>query len=116
MRVKCRDIYDFLNNIQSEKKGSIFRNIIYIDRAEQPLDGTKEKAVKFLISISLHAVIDISEEGGQYLLEMQQDCGVDYHDASKEFNGSSKLKAILGKLEEFCAKEGLSLRSGVVDF
>jgi len=119
MRVKCSSFEEFVANIEAELEGAVYRNIVYINRTDQPIDGTREKAVKYMVSLSLFAVVMVEPDvidSPQYILEMNQECGIDYRDSTKELNGTSALEKVGKDVEEFCARKKFSLRPGVVDF
>ncbi len=114
MRVVCVTIDDFLENLDKEPKEAVYRGIIYVDVIRQPIDSSKRNAARFSVVFQASAVIDVKE--GQFLLEMSEDCGTDYNDATQEMIGTNAAKGLKEILEKYCSEKGLVVRPGVVDF
>jgi hypothetical protein len=51
---------------------------------------------------------------GQFILDVGEDCGIDYHDASQEMIGSEMAQGLLKKLSEWCADQKVVILPGVV--
>ncbi len=114
MRITCQDIHEFLECIEAERPSvckNILQNTIRISRIRKPIDGE----VKFLISIQASTVINLPDDEGQYLLEVGEECGIDYEDASKDMAGSRRATELREMIVEFCRKHGLSVLPGIID-
>ena len=114
MRVTCNTLNDFITNLRMEPPTSVLQQTVHVSVTERPLDiSDKHKAVKFSIMLQASAVITL-EDGGQYLLEYGEDCGMDYRDSSNELLGTERTNGLRKKLVEFCDDYGLKIRPGIV--
>lgn len=115
MRVVCSDLDAFLLNLQHEPPSNIFQHAVHVSTTSRPLDSSdKRKAVKFAITFQASAIINL-DDGGQYMIDYGEDCGVDYRDDSQELVGSDYAAKLRAKLVEFCDDRGLSIRPGIVE-
>jgi hypothetical protein len=116
MKVECHRLDDFLVNVsrELEGKGSVYSGVVYLNVIQTPLEGTKRDAVRFLVVFRVSTIIDLAD--GQYLLVAEEECGIDYHDASDEKGGTKQAKILEKQLNYFCKNSGLSIRPGTVDF
>jgi hypothetical protein len=110
MRVTCNTLDEFVENLEKEGPARIFQRVIRVSVTRRPLD---EDGVKFRVNFQASAVIDLGDGEGQYLLEVGQDCGTDFEDASQETEGSERAEALKQRLK-LCCREGIELRPGVV--
>ena len=117
MRIVCPVIEDFLDTLETEENGtgSIYRKHVHLSRFRQPVDGNSRDAVKFLINMQLSAIIE-TEDGGQYLLQFGEDCGMDYKDSGGAYEGTKVYEKRKKQVVKCCERLGLVLRPGVVDF
>ncbi len=115
MKVECDTLDDFLANLEAENSGKVYKDTIYVNKISSPLDNQdKRKAVRFLVVLRVSTIIDMGD--GEYLLNMEEECGIDYNDASQEKEGTEVCDVKEKRLKEFCECNGLKIRPGVVDF
>ena len=110
MRIECHSIDDFITNLWTEPPGSVMQKQICVDVTSRDVDG-----IKFMINIQATAVIDLPD-GGQYLLQAGEDCGIDYRDTTQDYAGSEKMEEQKDKLKNVCEELGLTIRPGVIGF
>ena len=111
MRVVCHSIEDFLENLEGCK---LHDNTIWASITKNPLDGTKQDAAKFAVNFQASAVKQFSD-GGECLVEMGIDCGMDYHDTTQDYEGSDAAAESKEKLKSYCDNHGLKLMPGILD-
>ena len=109
MRVTCKTVSEFIDNLKSEK-GNIYRNIIYVMIEEEPLD---QNNIKFSITIQVTAVVR-TEDGGEYLLVVAENCGKDLRDVSQDYGGNELAFDLQDKIKTACEELGLEVRTGIV--
>lgn len=114
MRVVCSNLDEFIENLAREPSDKVFRGVVYVSRSRRPVDGNKQNAVKFAVVFQASAVINV--DGGQYLLQMGEECGEDYEDATQEFAGSDQAAELKKRLGDWCDATGLVVGPGIVDF
>lgn len=71
-----------------------------------PPDG-----VKVGILLQASAVV-VTEDGGEYLMEVGEQCGDDWMDATRDFAGSERADVLKTMIEDFCRNRGLTVRPG----
>lgn len=115
MRVQCSTVDDFITNLRAELPSAIVSKVVYVSQVERSLDsGDPRQATRFTVYVQASCVVDL-EDGGQYLLEMAVNCGLDYRDATNEREGTSEAARVRQKLTECCDDLGLRIRPGVLD-
>jgi hypothetical protein len=115
MRVVCTELNDFITNLQVEPTTSVLQQVVHISTNRRPLDNLdKHKAVRFNVTFHASAVVCL-DDGGQYLLDYGEDCGIDYEDAEKELTGTQHANSLRKKLIEFCDECGLKVRPGIIE-
>lgn len=115
MRVVCRTVEDFLENLRSVPPTMVLQGIVYVSIHRNPLDGTKRNAVKFDVTVQADVVVNLSNDEGQYILQYAEQVGRDYEDGSQERGGSERAEEIKRKIVEHCDDVGLRVRPGVVE-
>jgi len=115
MRVSCTSVDDFLANLEIEGKAHVYREVVHVNICSRPLDGNKRDSAKFEVILQASAVID-TEDGGQFLLEVGENMGIDYNDASQEFAGSEAAGEANKRIYEVCNNLGLMVRPGIISF
>lgn len=113
MRVACSTIADFLENLESEPADRVLNKVVYASKTCRPVDGTRRDAVKFSVVFQVGAVVKL-EDGGEYLLDGGEDCGMDYHDASQAYGGSERADELRQMVRDVCNRMGLVVRPGLV--
>jgi len=111
MRVKTQTLQDFLENIATAS--GVVDSTVWVDTVKNPLDGNRKEAVKWSVEFDAYAVCQIGD--GEFLLEMEVSCGIDYHDVSQEYEGSEKASELKSELVGRCNEWGLVVRPGTVD-
>jgi len=123
--VICQTVEEFVENLNAEQ--DILQKTVYVSKTRTPVDGDKRSAAKFRVTFQASAIVNIVttpqclkealevEDGGQYLLEVGCDCGVDYEDASQDFEGSEEADRLKAKMVAYCEGRGLSVRPGIID-
>ncbi|MDO8682502.1 MAG: hypothetical protein Q7N50_03355 [Armatimonadota bacterium] len=104
---------DFFQHLNVVKPDDIYGRVIYVDVNRRCIDGQGQPKVRWSVVIQASAVV-ASEDGGQYLLQAGEDCGLDYEDASKEHTGTERAKSLREALEDRCVDLKLRLLPGVV--
>lgn len=111
MRVTCATVEEFLTNLGSVQPSDVFQQRVYVSRTPRRVD---EAGVK--IAVTLHASAVISLEGGEYLLDYGEDCGLDYEDASQQYDGTNAASMRKAAIAAVCERLGLKVMPGVVDY
>jgi len=118
MRITCTSIDGFIQNLKSAKV--VFRNTIHYEITKR--SRTKESIRSSpTVEVFFHVgcIIDVppdenSPEGGQYLLESGEPCGIDYQDSSQEFGGTERANELKDLIAEVCTERNLYLLPGTV--
>ena len=114
MKVVCTSVNDFLHNITVEGFDKVLHRVIYVDYVKNPLGDNQRDCVKWKVFLSASAVM-VTEDEGEYLLEVGVNCGVDYTDKSNDLKGSKKALELKSQIEECCKNHNLTIRPGVVE-
>ena len=115
MRIVCNTIDELLTNLMIEPPTSVLQSTVHASTSERPIDSSsKYDAVKFGITFQVSAVVCLAD-GGQYILDYGEDCGIDYRDASQEMIGTARANALRKRLVEFCDDFGLRVRPGIIE-
>ncbi len=110
MRVSCPTIVEFLECLESVD--TVFDDTIRFSKISKPLGENKAKAVKFEVVVQASTVVQSKES--EYILEAGQSCGVDYNDASQEFEGSEVAAAYKKAVESVAVQKGWKVLPGVI--
>ncbi len=124
MIVRCARLEDFIENL---RHSDVADDIVYLDWAEEPLNGTKQDAVSF--AVKLKASFIQCGKDADCLVIYEQECGIDRRigvvSGIGEFNngcrssvtieGTDRRKQIYNELVEFCQSRGLNVRPGVLE-
>ena len=111
MRVSCHTIIEFIECLQSID--SVFDDTIRFSTVSKPLGDNKAKAVRFEVVVQASTVVQCKES--EYILEVGQVCGIDYHDASQELEGSEVAKAYKKAVEDVVDRKGWKILPGVIN-
>jgi hypothetical protein len=84
--------------------------VVHLDVSRRPLDKDK---TRIEVVLQATAVVD-TEEGGQFLLDVGENMGMDYNDASQEKEGSKAAEKAEEKIIEVCDDLGLMVRPGII--
>lgn len=116
MRVECSNLSEFIQNLELEKEGTVYNNVIYVNIIDQPIDGDKRDSVRTMVVFRVSTIVNVGDGEGQYLLNSEEECGIDYNDMTQEKNGINAANIILQRLEVYCEEHNLKIRPGIVDF
>jgi hypothetical protein len=105
MRIVCHSVEDFLENL---KVGEVFKKTVWVDT-------TRKKESESVESVVFQASAVLEVEGGEALLQYGEECGLDYTDGSAETEGTEKANENRGKILDWCATQGLTVKPGIVD-
>jgi len=114
MRVACPTVDDFLTNLLAEGSERVYRKVVYVSITKNPVDGNKKTAIRWDVNFQTSAIIELEDEG-QYLLEFGEDCGMDYHEAEPELNGTDHAKKLKNMILAACLENDLVVRPGIID-
>lgn len=78
-------------------------------------EGNRRDAPKVEISVHVSAIVQMNE-GGDYLLEVEERCGTDYQDASQEYAGSERADSIKDNLATICQDAGCVVMPGIIGY
>ena len=115
MKIVCSTVEEFLENLNDENPQSFLRGTIQVSVSRNPLDGTKRDAVKFSVNLQASVLVNMPEDEGQYLIEVGEDCGIDYQDASMDLAGSDVAAEKRAQIIEYCEANGLRVRPGMIE-
>ena len=108
MRVTCKTVGEFIGNLKLEN--DVYRKIVYVTIEEEPLD---QDGIKFAVVIQATTIVR-TEDGGEYLLVVTENCGKDLRDVSQDYGGSELAFDLQDKIKTACEELGLEVRTGVV--
>ena len=109
MLVTCASIDDLIANLRCGD--DVYGRVVYASISRRRVDPNSD--VKIEVTLQASAVMRNSD-GGEYLLQYGERCGVDYHDSSQEMIGSSEANKLHDELRRYCDGAGLAVRPGVV--
>jgi hypothetical protein len=115
MRVTCQHIADFVKTLEiiNERNSgeSILNRVIWENRVDME-DSPHRTEVLYQLS----AIVVCSSDGGQYLLEVGENCGFDRTDGEPDLEGSKRHGELAQQVEEACSRFGYRRRPGIVGF
>lgn len=111
MRVTCKTVDEFLENLLSEGGDHVFQKVVRCSTTRRPMDLD---LVRWQVNFQVSTVIDLNEDG-QYLLEAGEDCGMDYEDADAESKGMDKATSLKNQVGGCCEEMCLRLLPGIID-
>ena len=114
MRVKCHSVDEFLENLRGEPADAVLQKVVRVSIVHRPAPGGKDDP-RVPVVFQASAVIEIPEQG-QYLLELGENCGADYLDASQDKTGTLAAEGVKKKIQAYCELNGLEVRPGIIDF
>lgn len=114
MRVVCNSVDDFITNLKAQIGTAIFEQTVWASVTRNPLGKENQReAVRFSVVYQASVVVN-TNDGGQYLLEVGEDCGIDYEDATQDRSGTKRAQELIEKVQGCCDKRGLKVRPGIV--
>ena len=111
MKIVCKSLDHFLTNLQQEK--TTFKNLVFVFIDKTPKD-VSNTVCRYQVVFHAAAIV-IDETGAEYMLEMAEDCGIDYVDASQDFAGSEVASEKNDRLIAVCNTLGLTIRPGLIE-
>lgn len=120
MKITAQTVDEFLRCLKAEPSGAVLQNVVRVSVAKRPMDGnSKRDAVKWQVTLQASAVVGIiedgEEQGGQYLLQVGEECGVDYRDASQETPGTERADELRRMIQDYCDGHSLRVLPGTID-
>lgn len=111
MRIKCFMLDDFIENL---KGCDVYNSTVFYQKYSSPLNGDKYSASSFMIAIGYSAVLEYPD-GGQALIECEQECGIDRYSAPETLEGSETQAKLMEKMSHFANDAGLKELPGTLD-
>ncbi len=113
MRITCSSVEDFIEVLNSPSQ-EVLNNFIHCDTTSRGLDSSdRHRAVKVSVVFHASAVVNLPD-GGQYLLDYSEDCGIDYNDHTQEKKGTERALQIRKSLKDYADLNGLRLLPGIL--
>jgi hypothetical protein len=117
MIVTCANVQEFLTDLELQIKesgnGCIVQKCVRFSVGSRPAGEDDRDPVRFVVGIQASAVVSM-KEGGEYLLQMGLECGIDYRDSTNELSGTEEASRNEKLIKDFCSSNGLMVRPGVV--
>ena len=121
MIITCNTIQELLEEIETQVKehgiAAVYQSMIRISISKRPLaDSAHTKpqdVVRWEVELQASAVVDLGDEG-QYLVQMGESCGIDYHDNSQEMGGTIEANRLKAIAKSFCDSYGLRVGPGKI--
>ena len=111
MRIKTHSVADFIKNLEGHK---VYNDAVFVDLSKQPLNGNGPRdATSWLIILHATAILDFTD-GGQALLELGKECGID-RETEGEIEGTREWNLCEEDIIDFCDSNGLTVKPGVID-
>jgi hypothetical protein len=114
MRATFATVDELLEDLKHEAPGHVFQRVVRMSMMVKPVNGTKRDAVKFQVSLHVSAVVQ-QDNGDEYIAEVSEDCGCDYHDATQDYAGTEMACDLKQKVKDFCDGNGLTVRPGIIE-
>lgn len=117
MRVVCSTIEETIERLKADGPGNTYNRELNVSKTREPIEGDRRgsnKAVRFRVTLHMSAVVNRDEQGGQFLVECGEDCGVDYEDSVPETQGSQRAFELETKIRQFAADCGLKVKPGIL--
>ena len=112
MRVECPTFEEWLECLEADRPQGVWQNTVRYSIVRRPF-GADRSSPKKEVLIQVSAVMQ-TEGGGEYLLEVGQDCGFNYDDATQDKAGDHEAGQIKAKLEDVCLRLKLRLLPGII--
>lgn len=114
MRIITTSVEEFLEDLGHDID-QVLQKCVRVSVSKRPIDNIdRRRAVTFDVVIQASAVVDMGPDG-QYLLEVGEDCGRDFTDATGEYAGSDRAAELKDRIRQFCDIHGLTVRPGVIE-
>lgn len=112
MKVKCFDLRDFLENLESAD--SLFQRAVYADITRQPIAHSAGVACAWEICFQASAVVCYAD-GSEVLVDCGQLTGVVNRARNGTDEGQTVADGLLSQLRDACERHGWTLRPGILD-
>lgn len=111
MRIATQSVDEFLESLQDVT--DIFDNTIRVSvNRRSNSEHNLREAPKVDILIQVACVVQI--DGGEYLLETGEFCGVDYNDATQDFQGTKKADQLKSKIQILATAKKWRILPGMI--
>lgn len=112
MRVVCDTVEQFVRNLRLER--DVYQRVVRVQVTSNPAGvGTSRDAPVLSVNFQASAVVR-SDDGGEFLLEVGEDCGHDWRDKSQRFEGTARAKELEDMVRRACEELGLEVRPGLI--
>jgi hypothetical protein len=120
MKIECSAPKHFFENLHGEH---VFRQTVHIDKSLRSLTGEpvrESSSVEVVLQLSaIVQYFNINKDGddvleGDALVECGWSCGVDRYTGDGGLEGTLELERQVEKVHEFCKKNGLRARPGLL--
>ena len=121
MIITCNTIQELLEEIETQVKehgnAVVYQLTIRVSISKRPLaDSAHTKprdVVRWEVELQASALVDLGEQG-QYLVQVGESCGIDYHDNSQEMGGTIEADRLKAIVKSFCDSYGLRIGPGTI--
>lgn len=112
MRITNQSVAEFLESLTVVD--TVFDSTLRVSINRRPVgDAPGRNAVKFTVVIQASTIV-ITAEGGEYLLDCGEACGIDYNDASDEKEGSAKAAELKKAIQQTAEQKGWRVLPGII--
>jgi hypothetical protein len=108
MLVTCKSVDDFLANL--EQADNLFEDAVRIDVTRRQLDE-----VRYAVVFQASCVVQ-TDDGGEYILQVGEECGVDYEDTTQDFGGTDSAADVRHRVTDFCKSRQFKVLPGTIGF
>lgn len=112
MRIVCNTVEELLEDLEKSDCTLLFQKSIRFSTTYRAM-GNEVEPVRFQVGVQVSAILE-TDQGGEYIIEAGEHCGIDYRDASREYKGTERAQSIRKRVEDFCRARGLVVRPGVI--
>lgn len=118
MKIETGSVEEYIDVLKGymaneSTEGKVLHNIIYVHRAEEPLNG-KDLRSATSRDVSLHSgCVIVCSDGTEVLAETQEACGIDRQSDGGSFEGSEKYSELLLLLQTYAEEQGYVLLPGI---
>jgi len=108
-----QEFIDVLKGIESNEatEGKVLHNIVYMQRAEDPLNGDARSATSRRVFFNVSCIV-INKDSSEILAVAQEECGIDRRTDGGSFEGSEKYAELHKILQVFTEERGYTLLPG----
>ena len=113
MKVQVEAFDEFTAGLDAVADDAAYERAVWVAVERQPLGANKRDAAAW--DVTLHAgCVVLDGSGGDYLLELSIECGVDRSTAGGDNGGTDEAAELRHRLAEYCGRRGWTVRPGRV--